>query len=313
LDPCGIFSEVSLFKLAASKPSAMVSIIIRTYNEERYLRELFEWIDRQKVSHEIQTVIVDSGSSDETLEIAKARADKIVHIKKDDFSFGRSLNMGCEVSDGDVFVFLSGHCIPYDEYWLRELIAPFERPSVGMSFGRQIGNHTTKFSEKKVFEKYYPPHPNEERIAFFANNASSAVLPECWRTYRFDEAIPGLEDMHFAKQLIRNGYKIEYCPGSIVYHLHHESWGRIKTRYEREAIALREIMPGIHLHYHNALRYAIAAVFSDFVSAFKERLLFRKFIEIVLYRFLHYYGSSKGNHRHRRLSNKDRINYFYPK
>ena len=49
------------------------SVIIRTLNEEKYLQELINAIKEQKIDleDEIEIILVDSGSTDQTLEIAK--------------------------------------------------------------------------------------------------------------------------------------------------------------------------------------------------------------------------------------------------
>jgi glycosyltransferase involved in cell wall biosynthesis len=73
-----------------------VSIVIRTYNEQRHLPELLAAISHQEVDFEFETVIVDSGSTDNTLDIAKKFGCRISHIPKTEFTFGRSLNVGCE-------------------------------------------------------------------------------------------------------------------------------------------------------------------------------------------------------------------------
>ena len=84
----------------------LVSVIIRTLNEEKYLSELLNEIkNQQSNSFIIETIIVDSGSTDKTLVIAKSFDTRVVHIKKEDFSFGRSLNLGCENAMGD-FLYL---------------------------------------------------------------------------------------------------------------------------------------------------------------------------------------------------------------
>jgi glycosyltransferase involved in cell wall biosynthesis len=77
----------------------LVSVIIRTLNEERYLEELLMKISIQdRTTYDVEVVIVDSGSTDSTLDVAKKWKARITHISKDDFSFGRSLNIGCEFS-----------------------------------------------------------------------------------------------------------------------------------------------------------------------------------------------------------------------
>ena len=78
-----------------------------------------------------------------------------MEIKKEDFSFGKSLNVGCNFSNGDYLVFVSGHCIPVDNHWLENLVSPLE-DNCGYTYGKQIGRGTTKFSENQLFKKYFP-------------------------------------------------------------------------------------------------------------------------------------------------------------
>src|SRR5690606_11294535 len=103
----------------------LISVVIRTLNEARYLGDLLAGIASQKLgSFDVETVIVDSGSTDRTLEIADGHGARISHIRREDFSFGRSLNQGCEAAQGDILVFVSGHCVPVDAHWLRNLCEP---------------------------------------------------------------------------------------------------------------------------------------------------------------------------------------------
>jgi len=135
----------------------LVSIVIRTLNEEKYLSELLSAIDMQeKNGFLFEVVIVDSGSTDKTLEIAKKYKARVTHINKQDFTFGKSLNVGCKFADGEYFVFISGHCVPVNKNWLQDLIDPLVKNQYDYTYGRQIGRDTTKFSENQVFEKYFP-------------------------------------------------------------------------------------------------------------------------------------------------------------
>ena len=77
-----------------------ISIIIRTYNESKYLDKILQNIKIQNTKFTKEIVLVDSGSTDNTVEIAKNHNCKILHIKKEDFTFGRSLNIGCQAALG---------------------------------------------------------------------------------------------------------------------------------------------------------------------------------------------------------------------
>jgi hypothetical protein len=82
----------------------------------------------------------------------------MTHIKKEDFTFGRSLNIGCEFANGEFLVFISGHCIPVKNDWIQQLVKPLSEGVAIYTYGRQIGRDTTKFSESQVFNKFYPPY-----------------------------------------------------------------------------------------------------------------------------------------------------------
>ena len=81
--------------------NALVSIIIRAYNEERLIGKLLESIKKQNFnSDQIEIIVVDSGSEDSTLQIISNYQVKLIKIKKEDFSFGYSLNKGFEIAKG---------------------------------------------------------------------------------------------------------------------------------------------------------------------------------------------------------------------
>lgn len=291
----------------------LASIVIRTYNEERYLDRLLSRIAEQKSDIvDIETVIVDSGSTDSTLEIAKRYNCHITHISKKDFTFGRSLNVGCEFASGDFLVFVSGHCIPAADDWVHELVKPLVLGLAEYTYGRQLGIETSKFSELQLFKKFFPSYSMIPQVGFFCNNANAAITRKAWQRYRFNEDLTGLEDMYLAKQLVSDGGKVAYVATAPVYHIHDESWLQVRTRYEREAIALQKIMPEIHFHLTDFLRCFFSGLLNDFSVAMSEKQLTKKAFEIFMFRLMMYWGTYRGNHEHRKLSAEMKRKYFYP-
>jgi rhamnosyltransferase len=289
------------------------SIVVRTLNEGRYLGDLLEGIRKQDYPQAlIEVVVVDSGSTDRTLEIAEKYGCQIVELKREEFSFGRSLNVGCAAARGSLLIFVSGHCVPVDQRWLWELVQPLREANVAITYGRQVGGPETKFSEQSLFLKYFPPHAEPGQSPFFCNNANSALRRSCWEENRFDESLTGLEDMHLARQLWQKQWKIVYVPQASVYHYHHEKWAQVKRRYEREAIALREIMPEIHVYWNDAIRYFFAGVLGDWSAALQQGAFWRHAGSILRFRFCQFYGAWRGNHAHRQLSQREKDRYFYP-
>lgn len=291
----------------------MISVIIRTFNEERYLPELLQGIQRQSVGQPVEVLVVDSGSTDQTRSIASEYGCQIVEIKKSEFTFGRSLNLGCAAAQGEILVFISGHCVPFDDHWLMALTRPFQDSTVGVAYGRQVGGPDTRFTEHQIFAKYFPDHAQPSQVGFFCNNANSAVRRSLWKRFGYDESLTGLEDMHFGKRTVAAGFSVQYAHQAAVYHFHHESWGQIQRRFEREAMALQDIMPAVQLGLIDAFRYTIAGICSDFGVALGQKGLWRELISIVRYRICQYRGAWKGHHRHRKLSARERERYFYPR
>jgi glycosyltransferase involved in cell wall biosynthesis len=294
--------------------SLTASLIIRTYNEQRYLEKLLKEIQNQVVDDLVyEVIIVDSGSTDKTLEIANKFNSKILNIKKSEFSFGRSLNIGCAAATGDYLIFISGHCVPVNEYWLMSLINPLIVKNIDITYGRQLGGETTKFSENQLFDKFFPKDSQIPQKSFFCNNANSAILKSVWKKYKFDESLTGLEDMYLGKQVVAAGGLIGYVAEAPVYHYHDESWSVVKRRYEREAIALQEIMPEVHINFGDFLRYFISAVLLDAGSALQQKNLSSKLGQIFMFRLMQFWGSYRGNHEHRKISAQMKEIYFYPR
>lgn len=288
------------------------SIVIRTYNEEQRLPQVLAALAAQE-GVERETVLVDSGSTDRTVEIAQNHGCRIERIAKDQFSFGRSLNLGCRSARGQYLVFVSGHCIPVGTSWLKHLLRPLIEGRAALVYGRQIGGESSRFSECRIFEKYFPAQSRIPQEGFFCNNANAAMPRQVWEQNPFDEDLTGLEDMHLGKRLAGMGQAIGYVAEAAVLHLHDESWSQIRTRYEREALALRHIMPEIHLTLPDVLRYLLNAVVHDCRDALRLRALSREAAGIVLYRLMQYWGAYRGNHVHRRLSRDRKERYFYPR
>lgn len=290
-----------------------ISIVIRTFNEQRYLPELLQAIADQATDFDHETVIVDSGSTDDTLAIARRFDCRITHIEKHEFTFGRSLNVGCAAATGDILVFISGHCVPCDREWLAKLIEPVRDGVAVYAYGRQLGRDSTRFSERQVFSKYYPEAGTLLQQGFFCNNANAAITRETWERYKFDESLTGLEDLMLAKTASGDGEQVAYVAAAPVFHIHDESWHQVRMRYEREALALREIMPEVHVGFADFMRYFGSGVLHDFGVALEQKVFARHALEIIAFRWMQFLGTYRGNREHRQISASQREEYFYPK
>jgi glycosyltransferase involved in cell wall biosynthesis len=287
-----------------------VSVIVRCLNEERHIARLLEGLLEQgRPADEI--VIVDSGSTDRTLEIAGQFPTKIVHIAPDDFSFGRALNLGCEAASGDILVSVSAHVYPVFDTWLRELVAPFESPSVVMSYGRQHGDERTRYSERRIFEQWFPAESEARQRHPFCNNANSAVRRELWERHRWDESLTGLEDLALARLALDRGGTIAYAATAPVVHVHEESWRQIKNRYRREAIAHKVIYDEQRMGLFEAIRLAAWNIGGDLVHAARHRQL-THVSGIVGFRTAQFIGSFQGFAQSGPVHAELKRRFYYP-
>jgi len=288
------------------------SIIIRTLNEARYLGVLLESIRMQNTGGiNCEVVLVDSGSTDATLAIAESHGCRILHITCEEFSFGRSLNVGCAAAQGDILVITSGHCVPVDENWLARLCRPLLEGEAEYVYGRQHSGPESHYSESRIFAKYFSEKSMVPQREFFCNNANSALLKSVWQSYQFDEDLTGLEDMDFAQRMQRGGGRVAYIAEAGVYHHHSETWLQVRRRFEREALALQKIMPQVHVNVLDAVRYIISSIWRDWRAAKKSGLK-PELSDIFNYRTNQFIGVLKGSHQHRKMSHAEKEKYFYP-
>ena len=269
------------------------SIVIRCYNEEKHIGRLLTGIMQQTVK-DVEIIVVDSGSSDATVSIASRFPVKILNIQPQDFSFGYSLNVGCKAANGDYIVVASAHVYPVFTDWIEKLLAPFEDSGVAMVYGKQRGNIKTKFSEHQVFAKWFPEASNPNQKHPFCNNANAAIRKTLWRRISYNENLTGLEDLDWAKRAVYAGYKIAYQADAVVIHVHNETSAGTYNRYRREAIAFKSIFTLEHFNLKDFLVFFSSNVMRDFIHALQECVFTKKWIEILSFRFMQFWGTYRG-------------------
>ena len=288
-----------------------VSAVIRAYNESRYIGRLLKGLAQQTVKPD-EIILVDSGSTDDTVQIAESAGCRIVHIAKDEFSFGRALNRGCAAASGDILLFASAHVYPVYNTHVEHIVKAFDRDGVAVVYGRQVGDDRTKFSESRVMLKWFPNQNIWDQGHPFSNNANAAVLKSVWQESPYDESLTGLEDLDFAKRALSRGCKIAYVADAPVVHVHEESWGIIRNRYRREAMAYARIVEGSKMSLPNALGLALSNIASDYKEAIKVHRLRRNVISIPQFRFAQFVGAWEGFRTPDHVTGSLRERFYYP-
>lgn len=288
------------------------SIVIRALNEAEHLPALFSGLLRQ-TTQPGQVILVDSGSTDDSVAIAEAHGADIVHIAPEDFSFGRSLNVGCAAATEDILVFVSAHVYPIDEHWLANLVAPFEAEGLVLSYGRQTGDHRTHFSELQLMHRWFPGTSDADQQTPFCNNANCAVLRSEWQQRPYDEELTGLEDLAWASQALQQGGKIAYRADATIAHIHDEDFPRIRNRYRREAIAHRRIFDDQRLGVLEAAMLFAAHTGRDYASAVRQRKFSKNIVNIPSFRFAQHLGAWEGFRSRGEVTAELKRRFYYPK
>ncbi len=294
------------------QPQRRCSIVIRCFNEEQHIGRLLEGIMQQTVT-DVEVIVVDSGSTDATVSIASRYPVRIASIDPSEFSFGRSLNRGCQLARGEFIVICSAHVYPMYCDWLQHLLAPFDDPMVALCYGKQRGNDRTHYSEHQVFAQWFPERSNFDQPHPFCNNANAAVRRLLWEQMPYNEELTGLEDLDWARRAIKRGGKIAYVPEAEVVHVHEETPLRIYNRYRREAIALNKVAPEEHFGLGDFIRLLSTNILSDYFHAWHDGVLLRNAFSIPLFRLMQFWGGYRGFARRQLVTSKLKRTFYYPR
>ncbi|MCX6022239.1 MAG: glycosyltransferase family 2 protein [Chloroflexi bacterium] len=288
-----------------------VSIVVRCLNEEEHIGRLLTGIMEQTVK-DVEIIVVDSGSTDATIAIASRFPIKLLHIRPEDFSFGRSLNIGCAAATGEFIVMASAHVYPVYQDWLESMLAPFVDPQVALVYGKQRGNSITKYSERQILAKLFPDVSDMRQDHPFCNNANSAIRTGLWRQIPYDESLTGLEDTAWAKRAMELGYYLAYSAEAEIIHVHNESADRVYNRYRREAVALKRIFPDEHFSLWDFVRLASGNIVSDFYHALSDGEDWRTLWSVALFRSTQFWGTYQGFAQRGPVTSSLKQTFYYP-
>ncbi|MGE5072042.1 MAG: glycosyltransferase family 2 protein, partial [Anaerolineae bacterium] len=256
------------------------SIVIRAHNEAAHIGRLLQGIARQSCP-DAEVILVDSGSTDATVEIAEAAGAQITRIAPEEFTFGRALNFGVQAASHERVVIASAHVYPIYPDWIERLLKPLDSPAVAVVYGRQRGTAASKFSEQQIFRQWYPDADIIPQASPFCNNANAAIRRSVWQQHPYDETLTGLEDVAWAKWAQSQGWQVAYAAHAEIVHIHAETVSSVYNRYRREGMAFKRIFAEAHFSAYDCLRLTATNILSDLRQARREGVLLRSAASIA--------------------------------
>lgn len=208
-----------------------ISIVIRTYNEEKHIKDVLESIKNQTYKN-YEIVLVDSESKDNTVNIAKEYNVNIVSIKKEDFNYSYASNVGIDYSNGDIICFLSGHSVPKRNDYLEITNNVFQDKNIDGCYGDVVA-----LEDGSIYEKVY------NKLGYIKNKllsnskelrleteihpgilscSNASIRRTVFNTHRFADELGknGGEDVELAYRIIKDNKYVAYDPKLVVKHSH---------------------------------------------------------------------------------------------
>lgn len=213
------------------------TVVVLTFNGAGYLDEVLTACLGQNAPFRYEVLVVDSGSTDGTLEIVARHPEARLHtIRNQEFGHGRTRNLAAGLARGDFVVFLTQDATPIGPSWLAELLAPFASdPNLAGVFARQVPRPgCSPAGSREVAEAFRDPPPG------FFSNVCSAVRKSVLEVIAFRD-VDYAEDQAFATDVRAAGYTVAYARAAAVHHSHDLHLGAYFRRMYDEAAGLRAI------------------------------------------------------------------------
>jgi len=273
------------------KPTALATVAVLTYNGETYLDEILRAVEEQTIDGEVDILVIDSGSTDRTLDIvAKHPRVRLHEIPNSEFGHGKTRNLAADLARGEYIAYLTHDAIPATDRWLHELLAPLRDVDADIKavMGKQIPRPgcfpLLKYEIESVFAGFGPDFGTTvfsddgtateqgliDALSFYSDVNSAT------RTSFLREVIPYRdvrysEDMMFGEDIIRAGYKKAYAPRGAVIHSNDLTLDEYGKRMFDETVALRQIgKPIPPMRRRAQLRMTVRGIVTDSVRIARD-------------------------------------------
>ncbi len=243
----------------SNKSQPYITVTVLTYNGEKYLEELLKAVFGQEIDKSYEVLVIDSGSTDKTLDIIKRFTSVRLHqIPNSEFGHGKTRQLAAEMAKGEVVVYLTHDAVPAHNRWLYEIVKPFaiNEKIVGV-MGKQIPRPgcfpLLKYEIQHVFSNFGPDFGTTifykddfiqsqgvyDAVGFYSDVNSAAKREFLLHKIPYRD-VNYAEDQLFGRDIIENSYYKVYAPRASVVHSNDLLLREYKKRMFDETLALRK-------------------------------------------------------------------------
>lgn len=219
------------------------AVAILTRNAGPTFRETLALVRAQEPPPD-ELVIVDSGSSDDTIAIAREHGASIHEIPVGEFDFGRTRDLAWSLTSSDLILSLSQDVIPKDATWLRTLTEPFLSDS-GLAFASarcEARDPESMFLWQRLGRFYFTREMTRFRARYGVpvSNANSCARRTVWAKLGHGP-MPIAEDLLFQKRVIEAGFRTTSIDIATAWHQHQFDFASAFKRAWNEGLAARHL------------------------------------------------------------------------
>ncbi|MDB6125654.1 MAG: hypothetical protein JWQ71_4647 [Pedosphaera sp.] len=222
----------------------LVSIIMRSFNEGWALKDTLPAVQAQEYKN-WELIVIDSGSTDGSVDlISKAQPAHFIQIKSSEYNPSRVMNHGMQLARSEFGIFLNTDATPQGTNWLRPLVTTLQDPQTAAVFGRQIPRPDCQAVFAYDYERCFGPNRESAKWDHFFSMVSSGLRKDIWSKRGFLEKMQYSEDDEYTRWCRAQGYRVVYCPDTVVMHSHNYTPPQAYKRSFGEAKALAAVWTG---------------------------------------------------------------------
>jgi rhamnosyltransferase len=180
-----------------------------------------------------ELILVDNDSTDNSVEIADTYGAKIVNISREEFSFGRAINIGVQAASSEFIILLSSHSLPLTATFVEECLRPFLDPDVAAAKCLRL-EYCEQWLDPRVV---MGPYTWDMSLSDLPENNGCVFRKSIWERFPFDESVEAAEDRLWSYQILNSGYKIAQSTALYKYCYEERFWASLR-RFTRVQVSL---------------------------------------------------------------------------